>query len=140
MDESAHGFVAIVITRGDARVWTAGVEPGAPPERVVAPSEEVRHHHILAAEHQPGHKTPADEARYFESITAAVRDASEILLVGHGKGKSDETLKLTQYWERKHPDLAARVVGTIHSFSEALSEGEVLNLVRDWWREYREFI
>jgi hypothetical protein len=49
-------------------------------------------------------------------------------------------LHLTQYWERKHPDIAQKVVGAIDSDLEALSPDQVLALVRDWYDEYKEFI
>lgn len=49
-------------------------------------------------------------------------------------------LKLTQYWERKHPDLARRVVGAMDSDLEVLSGNEILALVRVWYEEHREFI
>jgi hypothetical protein len=44
-------------------------------------------------------------------------------------------LRLTQYWERRHQDIGAKVVGAIDSDLEALSEKQVLALVRDWLDE-----
>jgi hypothetical protein len=65
---------------------------------------------------------------------------SAIVLIGHGKGKANEMLRLTQYWERKHPDVARKVVGAIASDLEVLSPDQILSLVRGWFEEYREFI
>jgi hypothetical protein len=45
-----------------------------------------------------------------------------------------------QYWERKHPDVAHRVVGAIDSDLESLTRDQVLALARDWFEQNREFI
>ena len=49
-------------------------------------------------------------------------------------------LNLTQYWERKCPDIAHKVVGAIDSDLESLTQDQVLALVRDWFEQNREFI
>jgi len=61
-------------------------------------------------------------------------------LVGHGKGNANEMLNLAQYWERKRPDVAHKVVGAIDSDPESLAQDQVLALVRDWFEQNREFI
>ena len=86
-----------------------------------------------------GHDTDHERSEFYESITNAVGPASAIVLIGHGKGKANEMLHLTQYWERKHPGVARNVVGAIDSDLESLSENQVLALIRDWFDEYQEF-
>jgi hypothetical protein len=61
-------------------------------------------------------------------------------LVGHGKGTANEVLNLAQYWERKRPDIAHKVVRAIDSDPESLTQDQVLALVRDWFEQNREFI
>jgi uncharacterized protein YprB with RNaseH-like and TPR domain len=140
MSESMNGLVAVAITRDEARIWATGVEPGTKPENIHAPDElETHHHHFREAQHHHGHDTDHDRPAYFESITQAVDGASSILLIGHGKGKANEMLHLIQYWERKHPDVGQKVVGAIDSNLEALSQDQVLALVRDWFDDYKEF-
>jgi len=127
-----EGFVAVEITRDEARVWLAGVERGAKPETIRAPDEALRHHHVREAQHHHGHDTDHTSSVFYESISEAVKPASAIVLVGHGKGKANEMLHLTQYWERKHPDIATKVVGAIDSDVESLTANEILALVREW--------
>lgn len=140
MSEVVEGLVAIAIMRDEARVWATGVERGTKPEMIRAPSEMERHHHIREAQHHHGHDTDHDSAAFYESITNAVGSASSVLLIGHGKGNANEMLHLTQYWERKHPDVAHKVVGAIDSDLEALTQDQILALVRDWFEQYHEFL
>jgi hypothetical protein len=140
MSNHVGGLMAVAITRDEARVWTSAEEPGVVPESIHAPSEMSRHHHVREAQHHHGHDTDHDNPVYYESITQAVDGASRILLVGHGRGKANEMVHLTQYWERKHPDVARKVVGAVDSDLDALTDNEVLALVRNWFEEYREFI
>lgn len=140
MSTPRGGVMAVALTRDEARVWETGEDRATRPTRVRAPSEEQRHHHVREAQHHHGHDTDHADVAFFESITRAVSDASSILLIGHGKGKANEMLRLTQFWERKHPDLAQRVVGALDSDLEALSEAQVLALARDWFDEYHEFL
>jgi hypothetical protein len=140
MIESMNGLVAVAIMRDEARVWATGVERGTKPESVHAPSEKARHHHVREAQHHHGHDTDHQSSIFYESITEAVGPASAILLIGHGKGKANEMLHLTQYWERKHPDIAQKVVGAIDSDLEALSPDQVLALVRSWFDQYEEIV
>ncbi|HEY5121767.1 MAG TPA: hypothetical protein VII84_09360 [Acidimicrobiales bacterium] len=140
MSNEASEFMAVAITREEAMVWTSTNVPGTAPEKLVAPTEGERHRHPRKSMDRPEREAQRDTTAFFESVTQAVASASRIVLVGHGRGKANEMLKLTQYWERKHPDLARRVVGAMDSDLEALSDNEVLALVRAWYEEHREFI
>ena len=140
MSEAINGLVVVAIMRDEARVWTSGVEPGTKPESLHAPSEKARHHHVREAQHHHGHDTDHRSSIFYESISESVGAAHAILLVGHGKGKANEMLNLAQYWERKRPDIAHKVVGAIDSDLESLTRDQVLALVRDWFEQNREFI
>lgn len=132
--------MAVAVTREEARVWTSGVESGTKPETIHAPSEMMRHHHVREAQHHHGHDTDRTNPVFYESIAQAIANASHIVLIGHGKGKANEVLRLTQHLERKHPEIAHKVVGAIDSDLESLSQDQVLALVRDWFDQYRTFI
>jgi hypothetical protein len=140
MDEARGGFVAVAITREEARLWLSTGEPGVAPERFIAPTDWRRHRHPRKSMDRPEREAQHDAAVFFESITQAVSSSSHILLVGHGHGKANEMLKLVQYWERKHPEVARKVVGAVDSNLEALSDNEVLALARQWFEENREFM
>jgi hypothetical protein len=138
MSEESSGLVAVAIMRDEARVWKAGVEPGAKPTTVHAPTDLARHHHVRGAQRGMGNGTDHDHTAFYDSIANAVESAGEVVVVGHGKGKANEMLLLTQYWERKRPEVAHKVIGAIDSDLEALTENQVLALIREWFEHYRE--
>ena len=135
MSETLEGLIIVEITRDEAYVWSTGVERDTKPETIHAPNEMTRHHHVREAQHHHGHDTDHDNAVFYESISAAVAPGSAIVLIGHGRGKANEMLHLTQYWERKHPTIAEKVVGAIDSDLESMSPNQILATVRDWLDE-----
>jgi hypothetical protein len=135
MSDNPEGLEVVELTRDRALVWATGVDPNGRPHVIRAPSERSHHVHVREAQHHHGHDTDHANATFYESISQAVANASGIVLVGHGRGKADQMLRLSQYWERKHPEIGAKVVGAIDSDLEALSENQVLALVRDWLDE-----
>ena len=99
-----------------------------------------RHQHVRQAQHDHMHHSDHGNHELFDAVAEAVAGAPAILLVGHGTGKANEMLRLTQYWERKHPEVARKVVGAIDSNLEALSSNQILELVRAWFDEYHDFL
>jgi hypothetical protein len=140
MGDQPEEFVAVAITREEARVWTATDVPGTKPEKLVAPTDWQRHRHPRKSMDRPEREAEHDTRIFYESVTQAVESSTQILLVGHGRGKANEMLKLIQYWERKHPEVARKVVGAVDSDLESLSDNEILALVHHWYEEHREFI
>lgn len=124
-------LVVVAISRDEARVWKSSLDPHTEPDAIRAPMENV-HHHVRIGQFHRGHDTDHMSSKYFEEIALAIHDADEILLIGHGKGKASYTLHLTQYLERKHPDVAQKVVDALAVDLENLSEGEILDLAREW--------
>jgi len=137
MTTQTREFVAVALTKDEARVWSAGhVKPGSVPEKIEAPTHERRHHHVREAQHHTGQGVDRDSAQYFESITASVAGAHQILVIGHGTGKASAMTDLVGYWELKHPEVARCVVAMVDSDLAALSEGEVLAFVREWFEDF----
>ena len=124
-------FIVVAISREEARIWKTGLEPHTHPETLHS-SEEITHHRVSAAHQLSGRNSENLNPEYFESISEAISGAEEILLIGHGKGKANSMLNLIQYLERKHSDLARRVVDSLDTDLENLSEGEILALAREW--------
>ena len=131
-------FVVVAITREEARVWKTGVKPGTKPEKIYAPSEDI-HKHMRVGQHHKGHDTDHDSQKFYESIAKSVADAGEILIIGHGKGKASASLKLIQAWERRHSDLAKKVVDAMDSDLQNLTEPQILAIAREWIEHHRYF-
>lgn len=133
MPEVSNKFILIAMTQEEARVWATGLEKGTHPEKISALSDKARHHHVRQAQHHKGHSGDPEEKNYFEAISNAVSSASEILLIGHGSGKANSMVKFVQFLERKHPNVAHKVVGAIDSNLQAMSEAEILAEARKWF-------
>ena len=79
MTDEVHGLVAVAITRNEARIWLTGIESGSVPERIVAPADEVRHHHVREAQHHSGRATDHDDAEFYEAIATQVFTCFEMM-------------------------------------------------------------
>lgn len=124
-------FVVVAISRDEARVWNAGIDPESPSLEFHRPHENAEYRKTREMR-DGGRFEDRVDPEYFESIVHAVAGAEQILLVGHGKGKSSWMLLLVQYLERKHPALAAKVVDAVDADLENLTDGQVLALAREW--------
>jgi len=137
MADLRNHFVIAVVTQDETRIWTTGIDPGKKPETISAPADNLHHHHVRMAQHHGGHRADPNRAEYLEEIAQALSSAGQVLLIGHGKSKASSMLALVQYLERKHPDLALKVVGALDSNLDALTEPEILALAREWFESYK---
>jgi hypothetical protein len=127
----SNKLAVVAMTRDEAQIWKTGLDPGTHPEKVKAPDEGI-HHHVRTAQFHSGHDSDHMRPEYYEEIAQALKDFGRILLLGHGKGKASATLHLVQYLERKHPDQAKKVVDSLETDLENLSEGQILAIARKW--------
>jgi hypothetical protein len=95
------------------------------------------HHHVRQAQVNHGHESNRFEVPYLEGIAAAVAPAGQILLVGHGKGKSNSMLKVIQFLERHHPKTAEKVVAALDVNVPALTEPQILAAAREWFEDHK---
>lgn len=133
MAEISEKFVVVTITHDEARVWATGTAPGSTPEKIVPPSRTNVHHHVRRGQDHHMHRIHEFDGEFLESVSQAVADAGTIMLIGHGKGKTDSLVALVQHLERKHPQTARKVIGALHADIPAMSEGEILKLARQWF-------
>lgn len=139
MSDRSEPFVVVAVTQNEARIWTAGLDKSAKPEVVHPPEHESRHHHQRRASHHLSHTHGYEDDEYYDAIANSVDKAREILIIGHGKGKASHMLRLIQYWERKHPDIARKVVGSIDSDLPSMTENQILAASREWFENYHKF-
>ncbi len=66
-----------------------------------------------------------EETSFYEEVAAALVSASEIVLIGHGTGKSSAVNVLEEYINRHHIDLSRRVRATEIVDLSALTEPEI---------------
>ena len=77
----------------------------------ITPYDPYRYHHHLVHRkeaHYEGDSVP-EETSFYEEVAAALVSANEIILVGHGSGKSSAVAVLEEHLNKRHIDLSRRV-------------------------------
>lgn len=84
------------------------------------------HHHLVHRKeaHYEGGRVP-EETSFYEEVAAALISANEIVLIGHGTGKSSAVHVLLEYLQKHHSELSRRVKATETADLSALSEPEI---------------
>jgi hypothetical protein len=84
------------------------------------------HHHLIHRKeaHYRGERAP-EETSFYEEIAQDLASANEIVLIGHGIGKSSAVEFLMNYLKTHHSEIAQRVRGMETADLSALSEPEI---------------
>jgi hypothetical protein len=89
------------------------------------------HHHLIHRKetHYIGERVP-EELTYYEEIATDLVPAEEIILVGHGTGKSSAVGFLTEYLKAHRPEEFQRIVATEIVDISALTEPQIEEIVK----------
>jgi len=138
MSDMSEKFVVVTLTQSEAKVWATGVAKGSQPEVIEKPAAAEHHHSRIDVKPVASAKENPITIAYFNSICSAIKQASEILLIGHGVGNSSAMLHFTQFAERKYPDVAAKIADAIDLDVTALTEPEILAAARSWFKAHHD--
>jgi hypothetical protein len=116
----------VVIDHHAAHIFS---DPGESPQEAatITPYDPHHfHHHLVHRKeaHYEGDRVP-EETSFYEEVAAALTSANEIVLVGHGTGKSSALNVLVEYLNKHHIDLSRRVKATEIVDLSALTEREI---------------
>jgi hypothetical protein len=139
MPDISNKFVVVTITQQEARVWATGIAPGSLPEKIYAPIG-INNHHFRDDPKIKGRGDGPGVPVYFEEIVRAISAASEILIIGHGNGKARGMVHFMMYLERKHPELAKKVVDTLDTNIFGMTQPEILAMARDWFKAHPQVV
>ncbi len=99
-----------------------------PKEEVAVEPYDPHHfqHHLIHRKqaHYQGDRVP-EETSFYEDVAQALVPANEIVLVGHGTGKSSAVDFLVEYLKGHHIDISRRVKATETADLSALTEPEI---------------
>jgi hypothetical protein len=131
-EPSAHAI--LVIGYHGADIYPTDATDGAP-SRIVPedPRGRLRTMHHKAGNPE-GWYGRIEESWYVE-LAAALRPAARILIIGNGKGHSNGMLQFMQYLARHDHALMKRIVGSIETDEEDLTEANILALSRSFYGE-----
>lgn len=84
------------------------------------------HHHLVHRKeaHYRGDRAP-EEASFYEDVATALAAADEIVLIGHGVGKSSAVAVLAEHLRVRHVELSRRVKAIETADLSALTEPEI---------------
>ena len=99
------------------------------------PEDEVRvkpydpygfHHHLIHRKeaHYSGERIP-EEHSFYEEVAKDIVDADEIILIGHGTGKSNAAQFLADYLDKHHSTTSAHVIAIETADLSALTELDI---------------
>jgi hypothetical protein len=129
---SPHLATIIVIDHRGAEVYQV-TQPDDDATRQPVVIEASHHvlHDVDRKQHDADHDEiyPQDE-RFFEAVTHAIAPGGQIVIIGHGKGQSNEGDHLRVYLDKHHKGVCARIVREIVADLPSLTTPELLALGR----------
>jgi len=128
------GHAILVISYHGADIYPTDATNGAP-SRIVPqdPSGRLRTMHHKA--NNPEGWYGRIETSWYAELAEALRPAAQIVIIGNGKGHSNATVQFMQYLAQHDHDLMKRIVGSIESDDEGLTEAKLLALAREFYGE-----
>lgn len=79
------------------------------------------------------HASETMEPVYFDDIEKVLSGTSKIVLVGHGKGRSNAVDRFMAHLAQAHSPVLGRVIATGVANLPALTDAEVIAAARERW-------
>jgi DNA-binding MurR/RpiR family transcriptional regulator len=91
------------------------------------------HHHLVHRKeaHIQGDRVP-EQMSFYEEVAKALVSAKEIVLIGHGTGKSSAVDFLVDYLKQHRPEISAHVIATETADLSALTEPEIEAIAKQY--------
>ena len=126
-DPPGPGRMIVVIDHHAARLYQdlGGSRPES--EGTVKPDDPHGfHRHLIHRKeaHYQGERVPEEDS-FYEEVAKDLAPSQEIVLIGHGTGKSSALEFLVEYLKTHHPTVFQRVIATQIADLSALTEPEI---------------
>ena len=128
---SAPGRVVVIVDHHSARLYQSTGGSGESEVTVKPKDPHGFHQHLIHRKeaHYQGERVPEDPA-FYEQIAKDLVAAQEIILIGHGTGKSSAVEFLAEYLKKHHGAIFQRVVATELVDLSALTDPQIEALAR----------
>jgi len=73
------------------------------------------------------------DPEYWAALAHEVSQATDIVLLGHGKGKANASHLFAGYLEKHHQDLAHRIQGEIRCDIDSITDAQLVQIGRDFF-------
>jgi hypothetical protein len=130
-DEKAAHWL-LVIDHHEARIFRSEMDGALP--RLILPHEpsDYFRHAPHSRDFARGREKP-DPSSFFEPVAQALQAGGRILIFGTGTGTSSEMDQFITWANRHHPELAARIIGTVVVDEHHLTDGQLLAQAREFY-------
>ncbi len=121
------GRMVVVIDHHVARIYEGSGGSGPDRKDTEKPYDPHGfHRHLIHRKEADyaGQRTPEEDS-YYEEIAQVLKLAKEIILIGHGTGKSSALDFLVEYLKKRHSEIASRVIATEIKDLSSLTDPEI---------------
>jgi hypothetical protein len=120
----------VVMDHHGAKIYHIGRGSGEPASHAITPYDPHHFLHHLTHKDQlreEGQRAPEDSS-FYNRISKVLASAGRILIVGHGKGKSNAAHHLVEYLRTHHRETYQRVVREIEADLSAVTPAQLVEL------------
>ena len=125
----------VVIDHQEAKVYRTEVH-GAVPQRIVPFDPHGHGRHLHSAQEWTDGKRQPEKKSFYEAIAKTLRGADQILLFGSGTGRSSAMEQLLADLKTLHPEVAAKVIGSVVVDAHHTTEDKLLAKAREFYEEH----
>lgn len=132
-DRLRNRALVAAVTHDVTRVWLLHEESTDP--IVVIRRPGVVHMHARAGQERRGHSSEVNEVPYFAEVARVLSLGSQVLLLGHGTGRSNTMERFVGHVREHHEPLARRIVAFADANIPAMSDQQLVSDARRRWPE-----
>jgi hypothetical protein len=92
--------------------------------------------HLHSAHEWTDGKRQPERKSFYEAVATTLQGAEQILLFGSGTGRSSAMEMLLDDLKAHHPDVAAKIVGSVVVDAHHTTENQLLAKARDFYAEF----
>jgi hypothetical protein len=122
----------LVIDHHEARIFRTEMRDAVPQQILPHKPEDFFRHAHNSKDFTKGQEKP-DPNTFFEPVALALKSADKVLIFGTGTGMSSEMDQFTAWLKLCHPDVAARVIGSLVVDEKHMTDGQLLARARDYY-------
>jgi hypothetical protein len=127
--QTSPNFI-VAIDHAGAKVFRTQAARAGAPAQDIAPDAALHFRHQIDREAHDADReeTYPQDTAFFEQIAMACKPAGRIVLIGRGKGQSNEAHHLTAYLVTHHPDVAARILPALVADLSHITDAQLIEL------------
>lgn len=137
LTEIIGGCVVVGVTRDHAEVWSLDERQRSPLAVITRHDAQAEHRHVKTGQFGHGHESEEGFARYFTELASLLSTANEIMIAGHGTGRSNTMEAFAEWLSNKQRETFARVSELRYVDLPHTTGRELAALARKWKDQQR---